>query len=78
MLASRPMNATETIRITVNGEARDVPRGITVAKLLEQTGRTTAPVAVERNHEVVPRRTFHEAVLADGDRLELVAFVGGG
>jgi thiazole synthase len=66
------------LRITVNGEPRTAPPGTTVAGLIAQLGMEAARVAVERNQDVVPRRTWTEAPLADGDRVEIVAFVGGG
>jgi thiamine biosynthesis protein ThiS len=64
--------------LTVNGAARSVPPGCTVAQLLALLEVDPARVAVERNGEVVPRRTWDRATLADGDRLEVVTFVGGG
>lgn len=67
-----------TIRITVNGEAREVPAGTTVAGLLGRLGHHGGRVAVERNRNVVPRATHGEVVLTDGDHLEVVTFVGGG
>jgi thiazole synthase len=66
------------LRITVNGELRTAPAGTTVAALISQLGMDAARVAVERNQDVVPRRTWTEALLDDGDRVEIVAFVGGG
>jgi thiazole synthase len=66
------------LRITVNGEQRTAPAGTTVAALVAQLGMDAARVAVERNQDVVPRRTWAEATLGDGDRVEIVAFVGGG
>jgi thiazole synthase len=66
------------LRITVNGESRVAPPGTTVAALVAQLGMDAARVAVERNEDVVPRRTWAEAMLGDGDRVEIVAFVGGG
>ena len=66
------------LRITVNGESRPVPAGTTVAALISQLGMDAARVAVERNQDVVPRRTWAEAQLGDGDQVEIVAFVGGG
>ncbi|MBL9079932.1 MAG: sulfur carrier protein ThiS [Planctomycetes bacterium] len=66
------------LRIFVNGEPRPVPAGSTVADLLRELGLAAAQVAVERNRELV-RRAEHAAVpLADGDRLEVVTFFGGG
>jgi sulfur carrier protein len=52
--------------------------GTTVAGLLAELGLAGRPVAVERNREIVPRARHPETELADGDRLELVTFVGGG
>jgi thiazole synthase len=66
------------VRISVNGQPRIAAAGISVAGLLADMGVDPARVAVERNEEVVPRRTWGEAPVADGDRFEIVAFVGGG
>jgi thiazole synthase len=66
------------LRLTVNGQIHNAPPGTTVAALLGAMGIDPARVAVERNQDVVPRRTWTEATLADGDRLEIVAFIGGG
>jgi thiazole synthase len=68
----------DELRLTVNGETRTAPPGTTVAGLLTTMGVDPARVAVERNQDVVPRRTWTEAPLADGDKIEVVAFVGGG
>jgi len=62
----------------VNGESRTAAPGTTVAGLLASMGIDPARVAVERNQDVVPRRSWDQAPLADGDRIEVVAFVGGG
>ena len=66
------------MRLEVNGEPRDVPAGTTVAGLLELLELGARPVAVERNREIVPRSTHREALLADGDEIEIVTMVGGG
>jgi thiazole synthase len=66
------------LRLTVNGQIRTEPAGTTVAVLLGAMGIDPARVAVERNQDVVPRRTWAEATLRDGDRVEIVAFIGGG
>jgi sulfur carrier protein len=68
----------ETIGIRVNGAERTVAAGTTVARLLAELGLETGRVAVEKNHDVVPRRDYERTVLAAGDRLEVVGFVGGG
>ena len=67
-----------TISITVNGERKDIRPGTTVAELISELGLGDRRVAVERNRDVVPRARHGHVVLAGGDRLELVAFVGGG
>jgi thiamine biosynthesis protein ThiS len=66
------------MRIEVNGEAREVEAGTTVAALLATLGLGTTLVAVERNREIVPRARHAEQALAEGDTLEVVHFVGGG
>jgi thiazole synthase len=66
------------LRLTVNGEARAAAPGTTVSGLLALMGVDPARVAVERNQDVVPRKTWAEAALTDGDKIEIVAFVGGG
>jgi len=68
----------ETIEITVNGKARQVPTGTTVGALLTDLDVARQRVAVERNADIVPRATYDSVVLTPGDRLEIVAFVGGG
>ncbi len=66
------------LRLTVNGELRKADPGTTVAALLRSMGVDPARVAVERNRDVVPRATWADAGLADGDKIEIVAFIGGG
>jgi thiamine biosynthesis protein ThiS len=66
------------MQLIVNGEVRQVPGSPTVADLVTELGLDRRKVAVERNLEIVPR-SLHETVrLADGDRIEIVQFVGGG
>ncbi len=66
------------MQVTVNGKLVELPANASVAELLARLKFDAARVAVERNHEVVPRRTYGEARLSEGDRLEVVGFVGGG
>jgi sulfur carrier protein len=66
------------MRVTVNGEAQEVPEGLTVRGLIEWLKLTDGPVAVEKNGEIVPRAEHAESPLAPGDVLEIVHFVGGG
>jgi sulfur carrier protein len=51
---------------------------MTVAQLLEQMGLQGKRIAVERNGEIVPRSTFDQPLLVEGDRVEIVVAVGGG
>ncbi len=66
------------VRITVNGDGRIVPGAISVAGLLRTLGLDTRKVAVERNAEIVPRSAYDATLLAAGDALEIVHFIGGG
>jgi len=66
------------MELTVNGETRTFPEGLTVRGLIDTLGLTEGPVAVERNREVVPRALHVETVLADRDVIEIVHLVGGG
>ena len=68
----------EGLKLTVNGEARSVPQGLTVAGLLAEIGLAERKVAVERNLEIVPRSQYATTALADGDAIEIVHFIGGG
>lgn len=67
-----------SIQVVVNGESHEIPAGTTVSELIARLGLGGKPVAVERNREVVPRARHPETALAEGDRVELVTFVGGG
>ena len=69
---------SQSIEVVINGETRTVVQGTTVAALLVELGLGDRRVAVERNREVVPRAEHASTELADGDKLELVTFVGGG
>lgn len=64
--------------IVLNGEVRELGVGLTVSDLLRELGLDSRQVAVERNREVVPRAEHGSTVLAEGDQLEVVTFVGGG
>lgn len=66
------------MNVQVNGEAREVPEGTTVRRLVEMLGLTDGPVAVERNGEIVRRAQHTTEALAEGDVIEIVHFVGGG
>ena len=62
----------------INGEQRDFPDGLTVAALVAQLGMKLDRVAVELNLEIVSRAQWETTTLKNGDKLEVVHFVGGG
>lgn len=62
----------------VNGKEFELKRDMTLAEFLAAHNYRAELVAVERNGQIVPRAKFGEAVLTDGDELEIVSFVGGG
>jgi thiamine biosynthesis protein ThiS len=66
------------MQVKVNGEPKQVPDATTVAQLLQSLQVDPSQVAVELNEAVVRRARHSETRLADGDRLEIVTFVGGG
>jgi thiamine biosynthesis protein ThiS len=66
------------ITITVNGESRVANPDSTVVDLLRELGLNSGRVAIERNLEILPRPQWPETHLAQGDRFEIVQFVGGG
>jgi sulfur carrier protein len=66
------------MQLIVNGEARVAADGISLGDLIDQLGLDRRKVAVERNLEIVPRSLHGETRLEDGDRIEIVQFVGGG
>jgi thiamine biosynthesis protein ThiS len=68
----------ERLKLTVNGEAREMAAGQSVADLLAEIGLAARKVAVERNLEIVPRSQYATTQLADGDAIEIVHFIGGG
>ncbi len=70
------MDGTVTIRL--NGKAREVAADITVSGLLDELGLVPGMVVVERNREILARESYATVRLSEGDRLELVHFVGGG
>jgi len=66
------------MEVTVNGAQRQVPDRLTVRALIEHLGLAEGPVAVEVNQAVVPRARHEEHLVAAGDVIEIVHFVGGG
>jgi sulfur carrier protein len=69
---------TSLISITVNGESRQFPHPLSCQGLIAAMGLAGKRVALECNGEIVPRGRHAEHTLADGDKIEIVAAVGGG
>ena len=69
---------SETIQIELNGRAREVPSGRSLAGLLEDLDVDRRAVVVEHNREIVRGDELEGARLSDGDVVEVVHFVGGG
>jgi sulfur carrier protein len=67
------------IQITINGNPRSFDaNAMTIGALVEKLGLVGKRLAIERNGEIVPKSTFAEVTLQNGDRLEIVGAVGGG
>ena len=66
------------MNVVINGDDHQVDGPITLSGLVERLGMKADRVAVELNLDIVPRDRWIETQLADGDRLEIVHFVGGG
>ena len=64
--------------IIVNGKEINLTEDTTVAEYLEQNQYQVKRIAVEMNEEILPKYSYSETMLKDGDRLEVVTFVGGG
>jgi thiamine biosynthesis protein ThiS len=66
------------IVIQVNGESREAAVGTTVTGLLAQLGLNSGRVAIEHNLQILPKAKWEETQVTEGDRFEIVQFVGGG
>jgi sulfur carrier protein len=66
------------MRLLLNGEERDLAGVSNVADLVASLGLDARKVAVEHNLEIVPRSIYAATALTDGDRIEIVTFIGGG
>ncbi|HEX2094341.1 MAG TPA: sulfur carrier protein ThiS [Longimicrobiaceae bacterium] len=72
------MREESRVRVQVNGEAREIPAGLTVDGLLRHLQLHPRLVVVEHNGEILRRDGYDSAPVGEGDTLELVHFVGGG
>jgi thiamine biosynthesis protein ThiS len=77
-VAKPSLAGPKPMKLQINGEQRDLADGLTVATLVEHLGMKPDRVAVELNLEIVPRAQWQATPLKDGDKLEVVHFVGGG
>ncbi len=66
------------MRLLINGKEQTFDDALNLAQLIEQLGMKGDRVAVEMNRDIVPRAQWPETKLSDGDKLEIVHFVGGG
>ena len=66
------------MKLILNGSEREFPHTLSLAELVEQLGMTANRVAAELNREIISRDQWSSTKLREGDRLELVHFVGGG
>ena len=66
------------MRVTINGEERFFDAPMSVEQMLDTIGMDPRKVAVERNLELVAKSTYRDSTIQDGDRLEIVHFIGGG
>ena len=66
------------MRVTLNGEARDLSEGLTVSDLVDELGLGKRRIAVEVNRDILPRDAYARHALHDGDVVEIVQFIGGG
>ncbi|MBL4618010.1 MAG: sulfur carrier protein ThiS [Robiginitomaculum sp.] len=66
------------MNITLNGEASEIANQLNVTQLLNDLSLMPAKVAVEVNLQIVPRSVYSKTIIKDGDRIEIVRFIGGG
>ncbi|MBT5896051.1 MAG: sulfur carrier protein ThiS, partial [Rhodospirillaceae bacterium] len=64
--------------VVINGENREIASPLSVTALLADLGLDARKIALEHNLEIVPRSAYDDTMVADGDRLEIVHFIGGG
>lgn len=64
--------------VTINGERREIPNGLTVSTLLDHLGMRSDRVAIERNRDILPRARWAETQVQSNDSFEIVHLVGGG
>ena len=73
-----PNTAASSLQITLNGEPHSLTRAACVSDLVQQLGLDVRKVAVEQNLTIIPRSAYADSPIQDGDRIEIVGFIGGG
>ena len=66
------------MKITVNGETREFPKGSTLQDVIENLGLQGKVMAAAKNMKIIKQEKWSEELLTEGDKLELLDFVGGG
>ena len=66
------------MQIILNGTEKSFQDQISIATLIKELGLDERKIAVERNREIVPRTAFNSVSLCEGDKIEIVHFIGGG
>jgi len=66
------------LTVTINGESREIPNGLSVIEMLAYLGIAGDRVAIERNRDILPRAQWQGTAVAAKDVYEIVHFVGGG
>jgi sulfur carrier protein len=73
-----PLGVNKAVHIQMNGEPRSLPAGTTVGQLLQDLHIGPERVAVELNLQILERAEFERRAFQDGDRVEIIGFIGGG
>ena len=66
------------INVTINGDQHSLDKALCLVDLLARFEIEDDKVAIEHNREIVPKTTFDQVIVNDGDNLEIVHFIGGG
>ena len=66
------------MNIILNNELDDVHDGITIKELLDDKNITTKYIAIEINKKIIPKSSYHEHELREGDKIEIITAIGGG
>ncbi|MGD8394618.1 MAG: sulfur carrier protein ThiS [Candidatus Eiseniibacteriota bacterium] len=66
------------MELTLNGEQRELPDGLSALELLEHLGLRRDTVVVERNESIIPRDELEQIELASGDVIEIIQMIAGG